>query len=90
MELDCWDGLPGVPDGSRVPEGGYGEELRGEPVITHGHTLCSKILFRDVIRAIRHSAFHNNPYPVVLSIEMHCSSEFQYKMWQVLPDPLTP
>lgn len=29
----------------------------GEPVIYHGHTLTSKILFRDVIQAVRDHAF---------------------------------
>ena len=29
-----------------LPEGNDGTE----PIITHGHTLCSKIFFRDVIR----------------------------------------
>lgn len=29
----------------------------GEPVVYHGHTLTSKILFRDVIESIRDYAF---------------------------------
>lgn len=29
----------------------------GEPVIYHGHTLTSKILFRDVVQAVRDHAF---------------------------------
>jgi phosphatidylinositol phospholipase C delta len=44
-----------------------------EPIITHGMTLCTKISFRDVIKAIAENAFKFNPYPVVLSLEMHCS-----------------
>jgi len=33
----------------------------GDPVIYHGYTLTSKILFQDVIRAIRDYAFVTSP-----------------------------
>ncbi|OQV17417.1 1-phosphatidylinositol 4,5-bisphosphate phosphodiesterase delta-4 [Hypsibius exemplaris] len=52
----------------------------GEPVITHGHTLTSKILFRDVLTTIRDYGFKASPYPVILSIENHCSVEQQHVM----------
>lgn len=29
----------------------------GEPIIYHGHTLTSKILFRDVVQTVRDHAF---------------------------------
>ena len=29
----------------------------GEPIIYHGHTLTSKILFEDVIKAVKEHAF---------------------------------
>ena len=32
-----------------------------EPVIYHGHTLTSKILFKDVIRAVKEYAFKTSP-----------------------------
>ncbi len=38
VELDCWDG----PEGST-----------GGPLIYHGHTLTTKIKFRDVVEAIK-------------------------------------
>ncbi|NWZ13004.1 PLCD3 phosphodiesterase, partial [Agelaius phoeniceus] len=52
----------------------------GEPVVYHGHTLTSKILFRDVIESIRDSAFEKSPYPVILSLENHCGLEQQATM----------
>ena len=46
---------------------------KGDPVIYHGHTMTSKILFRDVIYAINAYAFEASEYPIILSIENHCS-----------------
>ncbi|XP_013407769.1 1-phosphatidylinositol 4,5-bisphosphate phosphodiesterase delta-1 isoform X2 [Lingula anatina] len=44
-----------------------------EPIIYHGRTLTSKILFRDVVKTINDNAFQKSSYPVILSIENHCS-----------------
>uniref|UniRef100_A0A3Q2QXQ4 1-phosphatidylinositol 4,5-bisphosphate phosphodiesterase n=1 Tax=Fundulus heteroclitus TaxID=8078 RepID=A0A3Q2QXQ4_FUNHE len=64
VELDCWDGK--------------GEDQ--EPIITHGKAMCTDILFKDVIQAIRETAFVTSDYPVILSFENHCSKLQQYKM----------
>ncbi|XP_060592659.1 1-phosphatidylinositol 4,5-bisphosphate phosphodiesterase beta-1-like isoform X3 [Ruditapes philippinarum] len=64
IELDCWDGK------------GTDEE----PLITHGFTMCTDILFKDVIEAIAASAFKTSDYPVILSFENHCSVKQQAKM----------
>ncbi|KAM3919258.1 1-phosphatidylinositol 4,5-bisphosphate phosphodiesterase beta-2 [Leptodactylus fuscus] len=61
VELDCWKGKP--PD--------------EEPIITHGFTMTTEILFKDVIEAIAESAFKTSPYPVVLSFENHVDSAKQ-------------
>ncbi|XP_069740315.1 1-phosphatidylinositol 4,5-bisphosphate phosphodiesterase gamma-1 [Narcine bancroftii] len=45
----------------------------GMPVIYHGHTLTSKIKFNDVLATIKEHAFVTSEYPVILSIEDHCS-----------------
>jgi phosphatidylinositol phospholipase C beta len=64
VELDCWDGR--------------GEDE--EPIITHGRAMCTDILFKDVIYAIRDTAFVTSDYPVILSFENHCCKTQQYKL----------
>uniref|UniRef100_A0A3Q3AV19 1-phosphatidylinositol 4,5-bisphosphate phosphodiesterase n=1 Tax=Kryptolebias marmoratus TaxID=37003 RepID=A0A3Q3AV19_KRYMA len=58
LELDCWKGKP--PD--------------EEPIITHGFTMTTEILFKDVIEAIAESAFKTSKYPIILSFENHVDS----------------
>lgn len=64
IELDCWDGR------------GQDEE----PIITHGYTMCTEILFKEVIEAIAASAFKTSEWPVILSFENHCNVKQQAKM----------
>eukprot|EP01004_Peranema_trichophorum_P004834 NODE_372_length_2852_cov_37.104800_g317_i0.p1 GENE.NODE_372_length_2852_cov_37.104800_g317_i0~~NODE_372_length_2852_cov_37.104800_g317_i0.p1 ORF type:complete len:865 (+),score=160.39 NODE_372_length_2852_cov_37.104800_g317_i0:160-2754(+) len=52
----------------------------GEPIIYHGHTLTTKILFKEVIETIMTYAFESSEYPVILSLEVHCSLAQQQRM----------
>lgn len=72
VELDCWDGK--------------GEDE--EPIITHGKAMCTDILFKDVIVALRDCAFVTSEYPVILSFENHCCLKQQYKLAKYCDDIL--
>ncbi|XP_061112281.1 1-phosphatidylinositol 4,5-bisphosphate phosphodiesterase delta-1b isoform X2 [Conger conger] len=52
----------------------------GEPVIYHGYTLTSQILFKDVIKTVKEYAFKTSEYPLIISLENHCSVEQQKLM----------
>jgi phosphatidylinositol phospholipase C, delta len=70
VELDCWDG----PAPAR------------EPRVTHGRTQTTSVPFADCIAAINRCAFDFSPYPVILSLEVHCNPEQQRKMIQIMED----
>jgi len=73
LELDIWDG-------------GYDAHNEPVPVVWHGHTMTSKILYRDIIKAIKlYVNFHPDTFPLILSYENHCSIPFQ----QVMAEQLT-
>ncbi|QQP51733.1 Phosphoinositide phospholipase C [Caligus rogercresseyi] len=68
IEIDCWNG--------------YSEDF---PIsVTHGNTLCTKVDFLSVVRSIREHAFATSPYPVIISIEDHCSTSRQRLMADIL------
>ncbi|KAF1849424.1 1-phosphatidylinositol-4,5-bisphosphate phosphodiesteras-like protein 1 [Cucurbitaria berberidis CBS 394.84] len=55
-----------------------------EPVVMHGRTLTKSILFQDTIKVIKKYAFTESPYPVILSLEVHCSAPQQERMVQIM------
>ena len=63
VEIDVWDGM---------------EEGNVVPVVYHGRTMTSQILFRDVIEAIRNFIQLNpDTFPILLSLENHCRKSCQ-------------
>lgn len=56
----------------------------GEPVVYHGHTLTTKILFKDIVSTVKEYAFKASDFPVILSLENHCGVEQQTVMARYL------
>lgn len=67
VELDCWDG----------------DVATNKAVVYHGFTLTSKILFRSICLVVKNYLDANpKTYPIILSLENHCSHPFQRVMAQ--------
>ncbi|CAO2624991.1 1-phosphatidylinositol 4,5-bisphosphate phosphodiesterase delta-4, partial [Lemmus lemmus] len=60
----------------------------GEPIVYHGHTLTSRILFKDVVTTLAQYAFQLSDYPLILSLENHCTWEQQQTLAQHLTEIL--
>jgi phosphatidylinositol phospholipase C delta len=77
LELDCWDGENNAETGEPLP------------IIFHGGTLTGKILFEDVIECVNNYVTnHPDTYPIILSLENHCSQPYQEVMAELLKDIL--
>lgn len=56
----------------------------GKPVVMHGRTLTSSILFHDTIKVINKYAFTDSAYPLILSLEVHCTDNQQAQMVSIM------
>ncbi|EME49531.1 hypothetical protein DOTSEDRAFT_68343 [Dothistroma septosporum NZE10] len=52
----------------------------GRPMVTHGFTMTTKIPFEDCVSVIAKYAFNSSPYPLIVSLEVHCSPQQQLAM----------
>ncbi|CAF0781702.1 unnamed protein product [Adineta ricciae] len=60
----------------------------GQPIVTHGFTLVKPCRFESIIRYMEPNLFKTSPYPVILNIENHCSTEQQKEMARILKEIL--
>ena len=56
----------------------------GRPMVTHGRTMTTKVSFEDCISVIAKNAFTRSPYPLIISLEVHCSSAQQSTMVELM------
>lgn len=56
----------------------------GRPIVMHGRTMTSSVLFVDCISVIGKYAFESSPYPLILSLEVHCNPEQQQAMVDIM------
>lgn len=85
LELDCWDG-------EGKPKKSIGDvTFNIHPVVFHGHTFTTKILFADILQVVK-VYLDDNPdtYPIILSLENHCSYLFQEVMAKLLLETFGP
>ncbi|EGR29964.1 phospholipase eta 2, putative [Ichthyophthirius multifiliis] len=59
-----------------------------EPTVYHGYTLTSKLLFKDILNCVNEYGFKYSQYPIILSLENHCTIKYQKKMAQYMQDIL--
>jgi len=57
---------------------------KGYPIVYHGHTLTSRVRFEDAVAAIAKYAFFASAYPLILSLEVHCSLPQQIIMANIM------
>ncbi|XP_074175472.1 1-phosphatidylinositol 4,5-bisphosphate phosphodiesterase zeta-1 [Rhinolophus sinicus] len=77
---DIWGYISALIKGCRCLEIDCWDGSQNQPIVYHGYTFTSKLLFKTVIQAIHKYAFITSDYPVVLSLENHCSPPQQEVM----------
>ncbi|OJJ49939.1 hypothetical protein ASPZODRAFT_13047 [Penicilliopsis zonata CBS 506.65] len=58
----------------------------GRPIVSHGRTLTTSVLFADCITVINRYAFISTDFPLILSLEVHCNPEQQLAMVKIMKD----
>jgi phosphatidylinositol phospholipase C, delta len=56
----------------------------GKPVVNHGRTLTTSVLFADCIKVINEYAFTASEYPLIISLEVHTNPEQQAAMTDIM------
>ncbi|KAK0564670.1 hypothetical protein OC844_001607 [Tilletia horrida] len=60
----------------------------GSPIVTHAMTMVTAIPFVDVIETLGRYAFVSNPYPLIVSLELHIDIPMQDEVVRILRERL--
>jgi len=74
--------------GVRVIELDAWDGPNGEPLVTHGRSLCTNISFAECLQALKQYGFEASCYPVIITIENHCSLRQQKRQVALLREIL--
>ncbi|ERS99528.1 hypothetical protein HMPREF1624_04730 [Sporothrix schenckii ATCC 58251] len=89
------EAIDGDDEGNETHDASSAGDATGddEPVVMHAHnilysdwTLGTHVPFRDVCRAVRHTAFRTNTLPVIVSLEVHTNAVQQRKMVKIMKE----
>ncbi|KAL9604041.1 MAG: hypothetical protein Q9219_000803 [cf. Caloplaca sp. 3 TL-2023] len=56
----------------------------GRPIVMHGRTMTTSVLFADCVSVINKYAFVSSPYPLTISLEVHCNPTQQQAMVDIM------
>lgn len=75
IEIDIWDGADPITN-----------ELI--PIVCHGKTLTSWITLKNVLSTVKRYAFVSSEFPLILSLEINCSTTCQIQIVNLLKEIL--